>query len=656
MNPTAALLLETLSPGILVAGAALIVLPWLREDDERARAAMVAVMIVLMWRYMVWRWLGTLPPAGVTLEYLVGVVFAVVETAMLAGSTISLVFLARLSDRSPDADRNATWLEELSPPPLVDVFICTYNEEAAILERTIVGALSMEYPRYRVWVLDDGRRPWLKALSQQLGAGYLARPDNAHAKAGNINNGLQHLAGLAEPPDFVSILDADFVPAPQFLRRALSLFREDDVGIVQTPQHFINPDPLQTNLSMARVWPDEQRYFFDVVMASKDAWGAAFCCGTSSVIRFPVLHAIGGFPTDSVTEDYMVTLKLKAAGFRTIYLNEKLSLGLAPEGLKEYITQRSRWALGFVQIFMGALGPLRRGNGLTPLDRLSLIETFLYWSANYSFRMLGILVPILYWMLNINAVQANVADTLGYYLPHFIAQIAIMGWMARGRVMPIMSDVTQLLAATQILQAVAHGLVKPKGQKFQVTAKGGDRSKRFVQWPLLKLFLLYLGLTVAGVIWAFLFEDGSKLRDSSALCLFWSWYNIVVLTIACMVCVEQPRLRSAERLTAVDTGLVYAGEAATAHRILDISLGGARLLGLARVGAGASVQFGVAGLRLPATVVRSGESDFAVRFEEEGGVARADLIRLVYSGRFSAGVGEIEPGRVVAAMLGRAMR
>ena len=125
------------------------------------------------------------------------------------------------------------------------MFICTYNEDEAILERTIVGAAAMDYGRFRVWVLDDGRRPWLEALSRRLGVGYLTRPDNAHAKAGNINNALKHVAALPEPPDFITILDADFVPTSQFLRRALSLFREGDVGIVQTPQHFINPDPLQ---------------------------------------------------------------------------------------------------------------------------------------------------------------------------------------------------------------------------------------------------------------------------------------------------------------------------------------------------------------------------------------------------------------------------
>jgi cellulose synthase (UDP-forming) len=58
---------------------------------------------------------------------------------------------------------------------------------------------------------------------------------------------------------------------------------------------------------------------------------------------------------------------------------------------------------------------------------------------------------------------------------------------------------------------------------------------------------MLLAMTLAGVIWAFLIEDGTKLRDS-ALCLLWSWYNIVVLALACLMCVEQPRLRSSERL------------------------------------------------------------------------------------------------------------
>ena len=650
-----AVLLETLMPGLLVAGLGLAVLPWLRPDDERVRAALVAVMAVLMWRYIIWRWLETLPPMGLTIDFAVGIIFVLIETLTVCGTTIGLVFLIRSTDRSPIVDRNLSWLDGTAPPPLVDVFICTYNEDETILERTIVGALAMDYPRFRVWVLDDGRRAWLQEFAEKLGANYLTRDDNAHAKAGNINNGIKHVASLAEPPDFISILDADFVPMPQFLRRALTLFREDDVGIVQTPQHFINPDPLQTNLSMSRVWPDEQRYFFDVLMASKDAWGAAFCCGTSSVIRFRELHRIGGFPTDSVTEDYLVTLKMKAAGFRTVYLNERLSLGLAPEGLKEYITQRSRWALGFAQIFRGSLGPMRLHNGLTIVDRISLIETFLYWFASYSFRLVGIIVPILYWYFNILAVQADVSEMLFFYLPYFVSQLVIMGWMTRGRVMPILADVTQLLAASQIVRAVLHGLWKPKGQKFQVTAKGGDRSRRFIQWPLLRTFLIYLGLTVGGVIWAFLVEDGSKLRDSSALCLFWSWYNIIILTVACVVCVEEPRLRGSERLTAADAAVLEFEGRPFGYQVLDISIGGARLEGAAPAGVGAMTEFRLNDAVVPAKIVRKGDNDFALSFAGND-ASRAALIRLLYSGKYSAAVTGIKPARVAFAVLDRVMR
>jgi cellulose synthase (UDP-forming) len=262
MNPTTLIVLEALSPGALVLGASLAVLPWLDPNNQRARAAMVAVMIALMWRYMLWRWLKTLPPAAWSLDWFGGIAFVCVESLAVVGSTVGLVFLTRLKDRTADVERNVGWLAAQTPVPLVDVFICTYNEDATILERTIIGALSMDYGRKRIWVLDDGRRAWLKDLCGRLGCEWITRPNNAHAKAGNINHGLLHVGGLPNPPDFIAILDADFVPMPHFLNRALPLFRESDVGIVQTPQHFINPDPIQSNLAATSVWPNEQRYFF----------------------------------------------------------------------------------------------------------------------------------------------------------------------------------------------------------------------------------------------------------------------------------------------------------------------------------------------------------------------------------------------------------
>jgi cellulose synthase (UDP-forming) len=157
---------------------------------------MVVVLVVLMWRYMFWRWSSTLPAPAISLDFAFGFIFVVIETLAVVGSSINLMFVARLKDRSAEVDRNALWLARQPHQPLVDVFICTYNEKQAILERTIIGALSLNYANKRVWVLDDGHREWLRDLAHQLGANYLTRTGNTHAKAGNINNGLLHVASL----------------------------------------------------------------------------------------------------------------------------------------------------------------------------------------------------------------------------------------------------------------------------------------------------------------------------------------------------------------------------------------------------------------------------------------------------------------------------
>ena len=473
---------DAMIPALVVGLIAVAVLPWLDRNNTLARTLAVGVCLFLGWRYMFWRISETLPPLSEPLDLSVGVAFTLIEMLSMLGTTLALIFLTRTKDRTAEADANVLWLRSLPEQPLVDVLICTYNEEETILERTIIGALGIDYPRYRLWICDDGRRPWLKAMCQRQSCGYITRPDNSYAKAGNINHALQHIAGLPEQPKFVSILDADFVANSQFLTRAVSLMREPEVGVVQTPQHFFNPDPIQTNLNLVRVWPDEQRFFFDVVMASKDAWGGAFCCGTSSVLRYDPLMRVGGFPTDSVTEDYLASLRLREIGYKTVYLNERLSLGLAPEGLKEYVSQRARWALGFMQICRGPSGPLSTKANIPLIERIMLSETFLHWSTTHVFRLMALVVPSLYLLFNIQPVYAEVPDAISHLLPFFVVQAAMITWLTRGRVIPLMADLSQLLGATDITKSVFIGLFRPRGHKFQVTAKGGDRTKGFVQW------------------------------------------------------------------------------------------------------------------------------------------------------------------------------
>lgn len=649
MNPILSVLIEGAIPGLLIAGLLLAVLPWI-DRHSRVRVLPIALVLALTAHYLYWRLTVTIPSISNPVDWATGWLFFLIELGAVTGSVISYITLTRTSDRSADVERNAPWLASLPAPPLVDVFICTYNEEREILERTILGATGMTYTNYRVWVLDDGRRQWLAELAEELGANYLARPDNKHAKAGNINHALRHVAALPVPPDFISVLDADFVPIPVFLSRALTLFKEDDVGIVQTPQHFINPDPIQANLQASDAWPDEQRYFFDVLMPAKDAWGTAFCCGTSSIIRMEALLRAGGFPTESVTEDYLLTLRLKRNGFRTVYLNERLSLGLAPEGLNEYMTQRSRWCLGFIQIIRGADGPFKLKNGLRFIDRISLVESLLYWSIAYLFRVVGIAVPILYLLFGINAVNVGTADGISHFLPYYLAQIAVMAWLSGQRVLPIMTDVSQLLAAREILKAVAIGLFRPKGQKFKVTAKGGDRSRTVIQWQMIGQFGCLLGLTVLGVL--FSFGMSPTLQDSSAVALYWSWYNMVILISAIAVCIERPRLRRHERMQGAETVIVSAGGIQQVYVTADVSVGGLRLLGSAREPVGTRVSVEFDGAHFDGTIVRRSESEFAIAFDETQRM-RTAMVRHVYSGSFRSTIEQVHAGSVARRVITR---
>ena len=644
----------SLAPTFVVFGLFLIVSAIWPKPTAVSRPITIAISLGVMAQYAWWRITSTLPAPAANLEYAIGVIFLFAESAGMLAAALSLLFLFRRRDRSTDADANAEWLEKRSGYPRIDVLICSYNEERTILERTIVGAQAIDYPNFRVWMLDDSRRDWLKILCARLGCRYVSRSDNRHAKAGNINNALGLIAALPDPPEFVSILDADFVPTPRFLKRAMTLFRDPTIGVVQTPQHFINPDPIQINLGTTKFWPDEQRFFFDVILPAKDAWSTAFCCGTSSIIRMKPLAEIGGFPSDSVTEDYLLTLRLKEKGFTTAYLNEPLTYGLAPEGLKEYITQRARWCLGFMQIARGRSGPLSLQSPLALLDRLSLIEAFLGWTAVYASRMIGLTLPVISLAFDIRPFQASLRDVALHFIPYWLWSGLAIYWLSSGRIAPVMSDASQFVAAPQILKAAFVGLMFPSGRKFQVTAKGGDRTRGFVEWGVMRPFAILIGLSVASVVIAFYVNGSADTIRVSALALFWIWYNLTVLIVVCFVCVERPRMRGAERFASRDLVKVRLSEGDKTMQLADLSITGARIFGKAPRSLGEKLELELIGVPVAATITRVEADAFSVAFVRTF-EARMAMIRLFYSGRHLEPLDHIRILRVGAAVLKRVL-
>jgi cellulose synthase (UDP-forming) len=530
---------------VLVLGLALVLPQVVDRKNNLHRTLLFFVAGILAVRYGWWRMTETLAPFGLTWNWAASWSLFGFEFAALLGSLSGFAIMSRTKDRTAEVEANLSWWARGSSPaptPRVAIMIATYNEDLEVLERTIIGALALSHPNKEVMILDDGRRDWLQQFCEPFGVRYLRRSDNKGSKAGNINNALRVLASDPVPPDYIAILDADFVPHRGFISRSLALFHDPTVGLVQTPQHFFNADPVQHNLGLSRSYPDEQRFFFDHIQPSRDAWGIAICCGTSSIVKWEAVQQAGGFPTNSVTEDILLTAVLQSIGWKTVYLNEPVTEGLAPEGLKEYVTQRARWCLGQMQIARSNLGPF----GSTPMrlrDRWSIIDAILYWLTSFPFRIAGLTYPLLYWFFNITVVNASVPDVLSYFGVYFIWVTMTLQIVSRGLLVPIIHDVSQLLAAIPITRAAAIGLMKPQGHPFSVTAKGGDRSKIVVQWRMLMPFLVLLVLSLLGLVIgiasdSFAFYDAG---DGKAVILFWTFFNVLVLSITIIACVELPR-------------------------------------------------------------------------------------------------------------------
>lgn len=651
--------LEPLGPALLVAAIFFIFV--LNSPRQRTWVRTITCTFVLLvsLRYLWWRFHDTVlpyPHGGLTF-YWVWFLF-VIELLAFVEIALFLLIMSRYCERSAEADRlqAAFTAQPQEEWPTIDVLIPTYDEPIDVLERTIVGSLALDYPKgkFRVYVLDDKQRDWLKDFCEEKRAIYVTRPDNSHAKAGNLNHGLGISSG-----EFVAIFDADFIPYRQFLRRTTPFFRDPTIGIVQTPQHFFNKDPIQSNLSIERVWPDEQRLFFDEMAASRDAWDVAFCCGSCSIIRRRAIEAIGGIPTESVTEDLLTTLEMLNKGYKTRYLNERLSMGLAAENLRGYFIQRSRWCLGGIQSLFVKNGPVH-GPGLTLLQRIMFMPTS--WLIQYIVRFCLLIVPIVFlWTGVAPLFFTSTEDIIYYQMPVLLAYFLLMKWITPSRYLPVVSNAVGVFATFRLLPTVIMALIKPFGAPFRVTPKGSGAGQGYFDGYTFSCIAVLVTLTVLGVI-INIVPEWSTIRkgEFSVVAMYWAGANVVLLVIAALICFEKPR---------VPVVAFFIGEPASARsdrgrvpgRLISMSLesGTLEILQDEQLSVGDKILIEAAGFPpLPSrieSITREAARKASIRFTHELDAAPRDrLIVKLYTGDYSQEIRTLDTLAIVRGLWKRA--
>lgn len=432
--------------------------------------------------------------------------------------------------------------------PNVDVLIPTYNEAEAIVRRTVIGALAITYPRKTVYVLDDARRPDIEAVAKQLGCAYITRPDNRHAKAGNLNHALSLTDG-----ELIAILDADHVPVRTFLEKTVGFFEDARVALVQTAQHFFNPDPFERNLGLTGRIPPEQSFFYHVVQPGNDFWNSAFFCGSCAVLRRSALEKIGGFKTGSVTEDVHTSLELHAASYRSVYLPLPLAAGLATETFAAHVKQRMRWARGMAQVLRLDFPLLKRG--LTLAQRVNYFNAMLHFFFGIP-RLIMILAPLSFLLCGVYPIKADALAVAAYILPHIgLSTIAnsITGKQYRHS---FWASVYEVSIAPFTAGVTLLALLNPRLGKFDVTDKGTTVDRARFDVKTSRLTLLLLGLSSVALVVAFplrllLFAaSGSdpSVLDAIVINGLWAFGNLLIVAAATCVAYEQPQQREAPRV------------------------------------------------------------------------------------------------------------
>jgi cellulose synthase (UDP-forming) len=473
-----------------------------RVEKFRRVVAVIGVIVTLY--YLYWRVTETLNPNALAFSW------ALYGAEVFGAITTFLFYFMVWKPRTRSA-----------PPPLtgksVDVLIPTKSESVEVLRKTILACRDLKYP-HQTMVLDDGERPEVQTLCEELGCRYLARPSHEGAKAGNLNYGLQHSTA-----EFVVVFDADHVPLPNFIDRTIGYFQDEKVAFVQTPQEFYNIDSFQhrTDKKKKYIW-GEQYLFFSLIQPGKDHWNSAYFVGSCAILRRKALDECGeGFATETITEDMLTSLRIHAKGWSSVYHNENLAYGIAAETILPFHVQRQRWGVGNWQILWKANPLFLRG--LTFAQRLNYLSSMIYPLEGFQ-KIIFYATPPIALFTGVLPMKALDVTYLAHFIPYFVISIFSFNEMARGYGGQIMLEQFSMGKYFTYIKSVWLFFLPKERAKFKVTPKGEGTTVPFSF--IIPQFIVLLASFIAILFGVIQLLIGQRSDDFViAVNCFWALYN-----------------------------------------------------------------------------------------------------------------------------------
>ena len=299
------------------------------------------------------------------------IVLSLAVLALLLPFAAHRTYLLALS-RRPPPDLPPRWK---GPWPRVTIQLPLYNE-APVARRVIDAACSLDYPAraLEIQVLDDSndhtvdlvarRVAWWRARG--VNVRHIRRRKRSGFKAGALAAGVRRAQG-----DFLLVLDSDFVPEPDLVKKLLPPFLDPRVGLVQARWDHLNEDANW--LTRAQGLLLDGHFFFE--HGGRYRGGLFFNFnGTAGMWRRTCLEDAGGWQADTLTEDLDISYRAQMRGWRFVFREDIGVPAELPDQTGAFEIQQRRWSQGGIQTARKLLPALLRGPWRTAVKKEAVIH------------------------------------------------------------------------------------------------------------------------------------------------------------------------------------------------------------------------------------------------------------------------------------------